>query len=228
MPYRCATPTLEGFVQQLACSYLVHGYWFYVAGCVPPGKDPMLVDAKLIAKYGVGVSESTRYRRKRVGLANLQYLRHDRQFLLLATLGSHPFKDEEAGVLRDVRRVPVKIGGYSISYKRGGRTRAGERDAAWHSHVEIYRPEFNRLRAYFSEVALRRSAEALALEFYRLPYEPYAPVRRQVLQLWKDVNGRRKTAGLSLLPVEVLPLRRKVMKPFEPFHMPTGSVSAAE
>ena len=43
-----------------------------------------------------------------------------------------------------------------------------------------------------------------------------AMVRRQMLQLWKDVNARRKTARLSLLPIEVLPLRRKVMKPFEP------------
>jgi len=216
MSYRSVTPTLEGFIQQLACSYLTHGYWFYVSGFVPEGKDPAAVDAKLVAKYGVAVSESTRFRRKRVGLANLQYLRFERSFLLIATLGSHPFKEDEAGVLMDIRRVPVKIGGYSVSYRRGGRTRAGEKDPCWHSHVEIYRPEFNRLRAFFQEIAVRRSVDKLAMEFYRLPFEPYAPVRRQMLQLWKDVNARRKTAGLSLLPIEVLPLRRKVMKPFEP------------
>ena len=67
---------------------------------------------------------------------------------------------------------------------------------------------------YFAE--LTQCIEALALEFYRLPFEPYAPVRRQMLQLWKDVNARRKTAGLPLLSVEVLPLRRRVMKTFEP------------
>ena len=216
MSYRCVTPTLEGFIQQLACSYLTHGYWFYVAGFVPDGKDAAAVDAKLVGKYGVAVSESTRYRRKRVGLANLQYLRFGRSFVLIATLGRHPFKDDESGVLKDIRRVPFKIGGYSVSYRRGGRTRAGTPDPDWHAHVEIYRPEFNRLRAFFQEIALRRSVEALAMEFYRLPFEPYAPVRRQMLQLWKDVNARRKTAVLPLLPIEVLPLRRRVMKPFEP------------
>jgi hypothetical protein len=91
MYYRSVTPTLEGFIQQLACCYLTHGYWFYVSGFVPEGKDPTAVDAKLVAKYGVAVSESTRFRRKRVGLANLQYLRFERSFLLIATLGSHPF-----------------------------------------------------------------------------------------------------------------------------------------
>jgi hypothetical protein len=225
MIYRCSTPTLEGFIQQLACCYLTHGYWFYVMGRIPAGKDPTLIDQKLIAKYGIHVSESTRSRRKRLGFANLQYLRFGQQFLLIATQGDHVFKSDEAEVLHDIRRVPVKIGGYSISYKRGGRTRSGELDPAWHSHVEIYRPEFNRLRLYFQEIALRLPVEKLAVEFYRLPFEPYAPVRRQMLQLWKDVNYRRKTAGLKLLPVEILPLRRRVMKPFEPL---ASSISATK
>ena len=45
MFYRAVTPTLEGFIQQLACCYLTHGYWFYVSGFVPEGKDPAAVDA---------------------------------------------------------------------------------------------------------------------------------------------------------------------------------------
>ena len=38
--YRCETGSVAGFVQQLAVSYLSHGYWFYVAGTVPDRKDP--------------------------------------------------------------------------------------------------------------------------------------------------------------------------------------------
>ena len=89
MPYRAEATSVEGFVQQIACCYLRHGYWFYVTGHVPAGKDPRAIDRKLIAKYGIGVSESTRARRKRLGRANLQYLRHDRRFVILATKGQH-------------------------------------------------------------------------------------------------------------------------------------------
>jgi hypothetical protein len=85
MKYRAEVPTVEGFVQQLAVSYIGKGYWFYVAGHVPEGKAPEAVDAKLINRYGIGVSKWTRARRKLAGSANLQYLRHGRFFLLLAT-----------------------------------------------------------------------------------------------------------------------------------------------
>lgn len=45
--YQCEVTTPEGFVQQLAVSYLGNGYWFYVTGDIPEGKDPRKVDAKL-------------------------------------------------------------------------------------------------------------------------------------------------------------------------------------
>src|SRR5437870_4167820 len=88
--YRCEATSVEGFVQQLAVSYLGNGYWFYVVGEVPPGKDPRRVDEKLVARYQVDLSKWARARRKRAGLANLQYLRHGRLFVLLATHGMHP------------------------------------------------------------------------------------------------------------------------------------------
>ncbi len=57
MPYRAVATSVDGLVQQLACSYLRHGYWFYVVGQVPEGKDPSEIDEKLIRKYGIDVSE---------------------------------------------------------------------------------------------------------------------------------------------------------------------------
>ena len=75
MRYRAEATSLEGFVQQIACCYLRHGYWFYVTGHIPMHKDARVIDQRLIEKYGIGVSESTRARRKRLGQANLQYLR---------------------------------------------------------------------------------------------------------------------------------------------------------
>jgi hypothetical protein len=119
MRYRAEATSLEGFVQQIACCYLRHGYWFYVTGHIPKSKDPATVDRKLIEKYGIGVSESTRARRKQLGKANLQYLRFERRFVILATHGEHPFFQAESGSIHDIRHIPLKIGGYSISYRPG-------------------------------------------------------------------------------------------------------------
>jgi hypothetical protein len=214
MPYRAEAISLEGFVQQIACCYLRHGYWFYVTGHIPPRKDAREVDRKLIEKYGIAVSESTRARRKRQGLANLQYLRHNRQFVIMATKGQHEFFSVESKSIHDIRRVPLKYGGYSISYRRGGRTRSGERDAKRHAHVAIERRRYLELKAWFMEMAAHRSVEHLAVAFYQVPFEPYAPVRRQLLKIWRAVNVARRKAGFQPVPVEVLPLRRRIVRPF--------------
>lgn len=214
MQYRAVATSVEGFVQQIACCYLRHGYWFYVSGHIPAGKDPRAIDRKLIEKYGIGVSDSTRARRKRLGQANLQYLRHDRRFVILATKGQHAFFDIESKSIHDMRHVPLKYGGYSISYRRGGRTRAGERDPKWHAHVEIERRRYLELKAWFLEMATHRSVDHLALAFYQLPFEPYAPVRRQLLNIWRALNHARRIAGFQPLPIEVVPLRRRIVRPF--------------
>jgi hypothetical protein len=214
MLYRCEAVSLEGFVQQIACSYLRHGYWWYVTGHIPEGKDPRVIDQKLINKYGIGVSDSTRARRRQLGQACLQYLRRERFFVILATKGRHPFFEEEAMGIRDIRKVPLRFGGYSISYRPGGRRREGERDPRWHSHVEIERSRYLEMKARLLHLAAHRSLETLAVAFYELPFEPYAPVRRQFLNLLRAVNAARRQSGFRQLPMEVLPLRRRVVRPF--------------
>lgn len=200
--YRCEATSVTGFVQQVAVSYLSNGYVFYVAGSVPEGKDPRAVDAKLIDRYGIGVSKWTRARRKRAGEASLQYIRFGRFFLLLATHGIHRFFDQETSSLRDVRRVPIKCFGYSLSQKRG------------HAHVRIEREEFKQMKAHFLELAVHRQAESVAAAIAALPFEPYAPVRRQLLQLWRAVNRARKAAGFERVPVTCIRTRRRVVQPF--------------
>jgi hypothetical protein len=81
--------------------------------------------------------------------------------------------------------------------------------------VRIAQEEYTRLKSYFLDLSVRRSSEALGREFLRLPFEPYAPVRRQLLNLHRAVNRERKTAGYELLPMTCLRLRRKVYRPFE-------------
>ncbi len=215
MRYRAVATSIEGFVQQIACCYLRHGYHYYVVGRVPPGKPREAIDRKLIEKYRIDVSESTRARRKKAGQANLQYIRHESTFVILATRGEHRFFEEEANLIRDIRRVPLRYAGYSISYKPGGRTRDGQRDDKWHAHVAIDRRQYLELRAWFAERALREGPDKLALAFYQLPIAPYAPVRRQLLLMLREVNRLRQLAGKSPLPTEILPLRRRVIRPFE-------------
>ena len=118
--------------------------------------------------------------------------------------------------MRDIRHVPLRVAGYSISYRRGNRTREGGPDSRWHTHVEIDRQRYKELRAWFLEIAVHRSAARLAAEFYNLPFEPYAPVRRQMLRLLRLVNAARKRAGYESLPYAVLPLRRRIVRAFEP------------
>jgi hypothetical protein len=219
--YRCEVTSVSGFVQQLACCYLPHGYWFYVIGWVPERKVPEEVDRKLIEKYGIDISRQSRARRKRAGFANLHYLRFARYFVLLATHGLHPFFEHEAKAIRDVRRVPLKFGGYSIAYKRGQYKRKacpGDRaiaDDKWHARVQIGRETYAELKAYFLEIASRRRADELARELYRLPFEPYAPVRQQLLNILRLVNRARKAAGLEPLDPQVLRYRRRLVRPFD-------------
>jgi hypothetical protein len=204
MQYRCETTSVEGFVQQVAVQYLRHGYWFYVAGSVPVGKDPRSIDRKLITKYGITASSKERARWKRAGLANLHYIRHDRFFLLMATHGCHHFFDDEAGQIRDARRHPIKFAGYAISYRDG------------HTCVRIEQREYQQLKAWLLDLASRRSASALAAEFAAVGYAPYKPVRQQLVSIWRAVNRERRRAGYEPLVIECVPWRREIVRPFAP------------
>jgi hypothetical protein len=201
--YRFEATSPEGFVQQLAVSYLGNGYWFYVTGEIPEGKDPRRVDEKLVARYQIDLSKWARARRKQAGFANLQYIRFERFFVLLATHGIHTFFEEEAGSIRDARKTPIRFQGYSISY-RGG-----------HPHVRIEQQEYKRLKAYFLDVATHRSVERLERELGSLPFEPYAPVRRQLLAVLRAVNRERKKAGFEVVPKSCFRFMRRICRPFE-------------
>ncbi len=200
--YRCETTSVVGFVQQLAVQYLAHGYWFYVAGSMPDGKDPRAVDRKLIARYDIAVSKWTRSRRRRGGCASVQYLRHGRFFLLLATHGRHRFFEEERGVIRDARRQPILFAGYSIRFSNG------------HASVRIAPLEFQVLLDGLLRRCLARSVEDLEQDLATLPFEPYAPVRAQLLQIVRAVNRHRGSAGLATVSWECIRARRRIVHPF--------------
>ena len=69
--------------------------------------------------------------------------------------------------------------------------------------------------AHYLERCNRFTTARLVSELYHLPYEPYAPVRRQYLMLLRRINTIRKEHGRQIIPVEALPLRRRIVRPFE-------------
>ena len=200
--YHAEATSVAAFVQQLAVSYLSNGYWFYVRGMIPANKDPCVVDAKLVDRYRIDISKWTRVRRKRSGIANLHYLRYERTFLLLATHGIHRFFEEEKNSLCDARRVPIRFEGYSISF-RGG-----------HAHVRIAQERFQELKSYYTELATRRPKEVLEEELGRIPFEPYAPIRRQMLTILRAVNRARKGQGLVPVDRSCFRFKRRIYRPF--------------
>jgi hypothetical protein len=205
MERRVEATTVEGFVQQLAVAYVARGYYFYVTGLVPEGKDPARVDAKLCARYGVGLSKWASARRRAAGQASHAYIRYRRFFVLLATHGESPFFADEAKSVRDARRTPIRFSGYAISH-RGG-----------HVHVRIDRPVYLGLRAYLLGIAAHRGESDLAAEVRGvLDFEPYAPVRSQCRAILRAVNRARGAAGLPGVPPTCLRTRRRVVRPFRP------------
>jgi hypothetical protein len=199
--YRCEATSVDGFIQQLAVSYITNGYWFYVAGTIPEQKDPRTVDQKLIRQYGIDISKWTRCRQRKSGRASVQYLRYNRFFVLVATGGEHEFFEAEQGNIRDFRRHPLHFAGYTIAGRRF--------QQRWHAAVRLSRDSFHQLKSRFIAVALNPDLDRLERELRALPIEPYAAVRRQLFKVLFAVNEVRCSAGLSPISISSLRLCRR-------------------
>jgi hypothetical protein len=187
--YRCVEPTVARFIERLAVGYLAKGlYPFYAAGWIPAGKDPATVDAKLLAKYRIGISKHAKFRRRRAGIASVQYLRHERFWVLLASHGEHPIFATEP--LHDLRRLGLQYAGHLVTIRNG------------HVRVSIAPRKLAALKRGFADRATRWTADQLASAFWAMPFRPYAPVRQQVFGLLGQVNRRRAAAGLPAVPWE--------------------------
>lgn len=125
----------------------------------------------------------------------------------MATHGRHRVFDEERTPIRDARKTAIKYAGYSISYRRG-------QDGKYHPHVRIERQQLAMLKQHFRRLALRPSTERIARELAELPFEPYAPIRRQLLELLRAVNKVRTQQAYPQIPHAVLRFRRRIVQPF--------------
>lgn len=205
----CEAMSVEGFVQQLACNLINHGYWFYHLGRVPEHKDAVAIDEKLSQLYETSLDKFARARRKRKGLANAAYIRLGRDFVLIVTEGAHRLGADHK--LKDVRRQPIVMHGYSIGCGKGS-------DGQYHSSVRIGNDAWKDVICYFTGVAFRRPEETLAKELQQIRFVPYARVRRQLLKLLRLINEKRAAAGLSALPTSSLALKRSIVSVFEAYN----------
>jgi hypothetical protein len=221
MEYKYEVTSLVGYLQRVATHLLPKGYYFFVQGTLPAGKDPAALDTKLLSKYDVAKSEGARRWRKSQGLGNVQYVRFEKSWILLATHGDHSIREGEGNNLKDVRKVPVRIGDYTITVKRGNYLKkfptdeAPSPDGRWRVRVLIAREPYRELCAYFLSIACHRRPDALAAELYALPYVPYAPVRKQLLKLLRLINGKRQAAGYSKISPTCLRVKREIVRAFE-------------
>ncbi len=125
------------------------------------------MDDKLVRRYHADPSKWARLRRKRVGLANVAYLRFGRTFVLVATHGLGEFFEAEGGAVRDARQEPFRVGGYAVGFKGGPRLGAdrpgplppGEGPFARHCLPAGGRGPFRRGRPGAAVRAVRRGAE---------------------------------------------------------------------
>lgn len=205
--YRCVAASVAGFVQQVAVCYLRDGYFFYVTGIIPLWKNPERTDGKIISEYGLDLSRFARSRRRRKGIASVQYLRYRHFFVLMATEGAHPFFLRERDI-RDIRRDPLQFGGYSIGW---GKERGRE---IWHPSVRIEKRWMQKIKRYFRWAATRKTDVELIAQLRALPFEPFAPVRQQVRTVLREVNRRRRAGNLSEINADLVDRLRRQLKPF--------------
>jgi hypothetical protein len=82
--------------------------------------------------------------------------------------------------------------------------------------VRIDRRAYLELKAYYLDEAKRQSAFWLEREFACWPFEMYAPVRRQLLAIYREVCRERRRAGLNLPVKDTNWFRRRQVRVFGP------------
>ncbi len=241
---RHSVASIDGMVQQLV-TLVAKGYRYYFVGNMKPGSDPDRFDERMLEHYDAGLPKWTRERRRQRGLANFRYLRHGEWFIVLVTEGkAERFWREDKHRTRDVRAVPIRFKGYSISLQQGGYKRVpqdervwrnamwsayrdarergekGEapppaaRDSKYHVHVRLDEETYAGMKAYFLNIATHRHSDFLAEEFSGLWCQPFGPVRVQLRNILRAVNEARKAAGYDTLPLSVIRFKRRIVKTF--------------
>jgi hypothetical protein len=232
MKSRHEITSVDGMVAILV-NLISKGYRYYFTGTIDDPAKCEVRDSRMLAYYDADLPKWTRERRRQRGEANFRYLRFSEWFIVLATEGTAArFWQEDRHRVRDVRNIPIRFKGYSISYRQGGwkdrRLWADplvrERDMKWHVRVQLDAETYAGVKAYFLNIATHRQADFLAKEFLDLQFQPYRPVREQLLAILRAVNRERQLAGYQRIPYSVIRFKRRIVRVFEP----TGKQTSLE
>ena len=88
--------------------------------------------------------------------------------------------------------------------------------------------EYEAMKAYFVDRALHGNAASIANLLANVPYEPYAPVRQQMLNILRLVNAARRKAGLEPIGSDALRYKRRIVKPFDCSNDRPSALSTAD
>ena len=232
MSYRFVATSVEGFVQQLATCYLSHGYYFFVQGRVPDGREPCKIDRKFLEKYGIVLTTGQRCYRKRLGLANVHYLRYagTNEWVMVATHGRHlwwgdrrhPCPRRNQGEGRTVE-VPILVPGILDSHPPGAvssevawgiacparsRSTGPRNDRA--RHIWYLRAEFLEAAAHSQRLPLGRR-NSRDCRSSRTPRSGSSCSRSSGWSM-----SKRRAAGLDRLPGKIIRTERRIVKAFRP------------
>lgn len=189
---RFIATTPVNFLYRISAVYLRHGYYRYKFFEIPQGKDVGGVEQKLVDCYDITTCRMKRARRKRQGLANVVFVRYERQFVLMATGGRQAQFDRLTTY--DFRTTPFHFHDYSVGLLR---------------HIPCVRVRqqlWCEVEKRLIRVALKHSRQELKRKIGTLPYANFPGVYWQKIELAKQIDKRRRRAGLS-------PLNSKTRKP---------------
>jgi len=187
---------LTGFLGRVAF-YARYGYLWYAIRKIPEGKDLEAIDQKLRDTYGVTYQRMKRKTRKDKGLSNVMYVRWKQWFVLLGTPGRH---ETFTRIYRKHMGVEsLFFGGYVVTGdgavlvapRRWKRIEGMASRIALHNERKVY---------HFFHVWLNQKIAPL----------PLPGITRQKWRLWKEVNERRRVAGLPLIPA--LPWQKSLLE----------------
>lgn len=201
-------PTLGKMLRRIAIDAARFGYVHYLVTEVPEGKDPEIVEAKVLQYYSISASRATRYRQRARGIASVVLVRRDRKLVFLATDGGGRFHEENSP--SDMRRIPLQLDGYSIGF-RGDRV-----------SVEITRRRIEAIRKKGLRMALG-DAEALTRHLKEMSPFRFAGVNGQRWKLHNQINKKRKTAGLPQLKWENVQIPPRTITTMLPNSAGSGS-----
>jgi hypothetical protein len=160
---------------------------------VPPQVPVEVHDGHIFRNYTIRKCWRYRAEQKQTGQANLQYIRHGRFYVIMATEGEHPFKVRERTKLRDVRSTPLVVPLQS-GVAWAGKTKKQKRRNADPRLEECYVIGYERGR-YERKTAEERAAYKKAVEAWR--QNKFAGIKVAKPARGKEKNAWHPTAAIE-------------------------------